>query len=108
MVTAKEEPEEPGLAPPDIERVVHTWVVDLESPSISIENPRKVTVLISSREVGSRSGNRSVAVVFEPGKGRVLHVLSHFGKQGSFLNEATIENLLVNFLLDGNVRIPDK
>ena len=67
-----------------------------------------MTVLISSGEVLSRSGNRAVAVVFAPGKGRVLHVVSHFGKQASYQDEATIQNLLVNFLLDGNVRVRGK
>ena len=32
--------------------------------------------------------------------GRVMHVLSHFGKQQSVADELALRNLLVNFLLE--------
>ena len=46
----------------------------------------------------------AVAVTFTVKKGRVIHVLSHFGEQSSSDNEATIENLLINFLLQVRIR----
>jgi phage terminase small subunit len=36
--------------------------------------------------------------------GIVLHVLSHFGKQGTKKDEFTLQNLLVNFLLEAQER----
>jgi hypothetical protein len=47
-------------------------------------------------------------VTFPVKKGRVVHVLSHFGTQTSSDNQATIENLLVNFLLQVRIRSTPK
>jgi hypothetical protein len=38
------------------------------------------------------------------GGGRVVHVLSHFGKQQSEQDEFTLQNLLLNFLIEANER----
>jgi hypothetical protein len=36
--------------------------------------------------------------------GRVLYVLSHFGKQVSAQDEYSLQNLLINFLIEANER----
>ncbi len=117
----------------DFEKVAHTWKIDNESPSIKIMDKSKVTVLIYSPDVGEKAGNNgsdAVAITFavnpksgssaggDPvasGKpieqdrakmsgGRVLHVMSHFGKQKKREDEFTIQNLLINFLVEANER----
>ena len=95
------------IAEPDIDLIRHEWKIDKESPSLDIKS-KKVEVLIVSPEVGRRTGDDAVALTFPVKKGRVLHVLSHFGKQNSAHNEATLENVLVNFLIEVNVRAQSK
>ena len=116
---------------PDFERIDHIWKIDNESPAIKIVNKSKVTVLIFSKDIGKASGDKgsdAVAVTFtvgpkgQPGTdpvgtgapieqdrtkmtgGRVLHVMSHFGKQKSQTDEYTIQNLLLNFLIEASER----
>lgn len=120
-----------GPESPDFERIDHTWKIDNESPGIRITNKSKVTVLLFSKDVGRVSGDKgsdAVAVTFVvspkgPGGadpvatgapieqdrakmtgGRVLHVMSHFGKQKSRTDEYTIQNLLLNFLIEASER----
>ncbi|MHC4935124.1 MAG: hypothetical protein ACYTGJ_02785 [Planctomycetota bacterium] len=88
---------------PDIDLIRHEWKIDKESPSLSIRS-KKVEVLVVSPDLKAQVGDDAVAVTFPVKKGRVLHVLSHFGKQSSSHNEATLENLLINFLIEVNVR----
>ncbi|RME83832.1 MAG: hypothetical protein D6785_06265, partial [Planctomycetota bacterium] len=107
-----------------LKKVKHNWKIDKESPSIKIKSPYKVTKLLVSPELGKKTGgNDSVAVTFavvprgkravtgrnygeisEMRGGRVLHVISHFGKQKSSDDEYTIQNLLVNFLIEAKQR----
>ncbi len=94
----------PGdIEDPDIRLIQHRWKIDKESPSLDIQS-KKVQVLIDSEELRDACGDGAVAVTFPVKKGRVIHVLSHFGKQSSSDNEATIENLLINFLLQVRIR----
>jgi len=115
----------------DFERIEHTWKIDKDSPAIKITSPAKVTTLIYSKDVGTASkSSDAVAVTFVvnpksggPGGGdpvatgapieqdrtkmtggRVLHVMSHFGKQKSTTDEYTIQNLLLNFLIEASER----
>ena len=88
---------------PDIRLIDHRWKIDKESPSLSIQS-KKVQVLVESEQLRQTCGEGAVAITFPVGRGRVLHVLSHFGKQSSSDNEATIENILVNFLLQVRIR----
>lgn len=95
------------IGDPDIRLVQHRWKIDKESPALDIRS-KKVLVLIDSQELEIACGEGAVAVTFPLKKGRVVHVLSHFGKQTSSDNEATIENLLVNFLLQVRIRSTPK
>lgn len=114
------------------DEIKHQWKIDLDSPKIKIVDPKKVLTLMMSKELGL---DESVAVTFSSGKGgevligtgkvqdnrkaeggRVMHVLSHFGKQKSESDEYTLQNLLVNFLIEaterfgfkGAVKLPGK
>ena len=82
------------------------------------EVSRIAVVLLGSGELFRKAdGDATVAVAFRPGSSRVppgervrqnvpgvvLSVLSHFGQQESRADEHSLENLLLNFLIDANV-----
>ncbi|MBT6541370.1 MAG: hypothetical protein HN940_06480 [Planctomycetes bacterium] len=94
---------DPEIEDPDIRLVDHRWKIDKESPALDIQS-KKVQVLVDSEDLRKLCGEGAVAITFPVKRGRVLHVLSHFGKQSSSENEATIENILVNFLLQVRIR----
>lgn len=102
------------------EEIKHQWQIDNESPKIKVLDDKEVVTLLVSPELGSLD---AVAICFASGKGgeieigtgripsaknlkggRVMHVLSHFGKQKSEKDEYSIQNLLVNFLIEATER----
>lgn len=103
-----ETPDSPAEQTPtedvEIALITHEWKIDNESPALNITS-NSVTVLITSEDLKKQSGEGAVAVTFNVGKGKILHVLSHFGHQDSAKNEATLENLLLNWLLEVHVRM---
>ncbi len=109
------------------------WKVDDKSPAIQILDSARVTVLLASQALAEDVGadQRAVAITFAPGEaasepargrrrrprtggrrkqddgpqgGIVVHVLSHFGKQGTKEDEFTLQNVLVNFLIETEER----
>jgi hypothetical protein len=108
------------VEPGKYEEINHNWKIDDESPSIKITNKRKVKVLLASEELATKNKvDRAVAVTFPVGGnddstgalplksqtgGRVLHVLSHFGKQKNQKDGHTLQNLLLNYLIQANER----
>lgn len=112
----------------ELDKVAHKWKIDKETRTIKVKDPSKVVTLLTSPDLAKSSqGDDAVAVTFEvtPGKsspkgiatapeisqdrrkmvgGRVLYVLSHFGKQDSQEDEFALQNLLVNFLVEANER----
>ncbi|MEM7264035.1 MAG: hypothetical protein AAF488_18765, partial [Planctomycetota bacterium] len=101
-----EDPEEQSeqFEDPVIDLVKHEWKIDNESNAIDVRS-KKVATLITSRDLRAKGASPAVAITFGHGRGKVLHVLSHFGKQSSSENEATIENLLINFLIEVKIRV---
>ncbi len=86
----------------------YKWKIDKDSPAIVVKNKRRVQILLASPELGRMAeGNDALAVTFSPGRsrlsGKVLHILSHFGKQTTRNSEYGIQNLLLNFLIDANL-----
>jgi hypothetical protein len=99
------------------DEIKHQWKIDTDSQKIKIVDPKKVTTLLDSKELNT---DNAVAVTFGSGNdkeppmigtgaaadmkkmqgGRVMHVLSHFGKQKSESDEYSLQNLLVNFLIE--------
>jgi hypothetical protein len=101
-------------------KIERNWKIDDDSPYIEVVNKQQVTVLMESDTL-AKEGNSAVAVTFLPAGagndsltaagrtdklvgGRVLHVLSHFGKQDSKDDEFALQNLLLNFLMEANKR----
>ncbi len=105
-----------SVEPGKYQEINQVWKIDDESPSIKIVNKRQVKVLLSSEELAKKNNvDKAVGITFPVGGrddlsgtvpesrqtgGRVLHVLSHFGKQGGH----TLQNLLLNYLIQANER----
>jgi len=117
-VTREEDGE--GLA-----KIERFWQIDDESPWIQIVAKTQVAVLMRSNDLSKDAGpeGNAVAITFLSGGargeaaartgalerirgGRVLHVLSHFGKQQSNEDEFALQNLLLNFLIEASRRAP--
>jgi hypothetical protein len=107
-----------------------SWKIDNDSPDLVVAKPEMVTVLIVSPQLGSSKewGGAPVAITFAYSAdggarqvpstaatggsgysgvpmsllkaGRVLHVMSHFGKQESGDDEFPLQNLIVNFMIE--------
>jgi hypothetical protein len=118
----------------DLDKVAHKWKIDKETRTIKVKDPAAVTVLLTSPELGKAAmGDDAVAVTWgvtptaskggsgnskkdvstgpvpeqdrkKMTGGRVLYVLSHFGKQDSQEDEFALQNLLINFLVEANER----
>lgn len=99
----------------------HKWHVDEDSPCFKVVDGKVVVTLLESEELGKiADGETAVAVTFRVGKGstkqatgakgggefviggggRVLHTMSHFGKQDSSQDGQALMNLILNFLVE--------
>ena len=111
---------------PELRKIRHNWQIDDESFDLTIKNRSRVVSLLGSSDVKPRSADDKkkpisiVALAFRPGSGKmasigvgkrktppgtpgvVVQVLSHFGKQHSDTDEFSLQNLLLNFLIDSN------
>ncbi len=111
---------------PELRKIRHNWQIDDESFDLTIKNRARVVSLLGSSDVKPRSADDKkkpisiVALAFRPGSGKassigvgkaktppgtpgvVVQVLSHFGKQHSDSDEFSLQNLLLNFLIDSN------
>lgn len=112
----------------DFGKIGHTWKIDKETRTIRIKDPARVTVLLVSPQLKDKAqGDEAVAVTVDvlpapaAGRrsapaptpsldrskmkgGRILYVLSHFGKQAATSDEYALQNLLINFLVEANER----
>ncbi|MDP6958195.1 MAG: hypothetical protein QF645_05210, partial [Planctomycetota bacterium] len=112
----------------ELKDVVHTWKIDKETRTIKIVDPKRVVTILTSPALEKYAqGDDAVAVTFAVGGkdgkrpgvasggriqqdsekmtgGRVLYVLSHFGKQKSTEDEYSLQNLLINFLIEAYER----
>jgi hypothetical protein len=104
-------------------RIDTEWKIDEDSPDIKVLK-KEVTILIMSPKLANKSNpDGAVAVTFGvssgnivttggekgpsyQGGGRVLHVMSHFGKQKSKVDEFALQNLILNFIIELNQRKP--
>ena len=111
---------------PELRKIRHNWQIDDESFDLTVKNRARVVALLGSSEVKPRNPEDKkkpisiVALAFRPGSGKtssigvgrskvppgtpgvVVQVLSHFGKQHSDTDEFSLQNLLLNFLIDSN------
>ena len=115
----------------DLDKIAHSWKIDKETRTIHVRDAARVVTLLTSPELQkTASGDDAVAVTFgvvptptgskksasvQTGAelshdrktmsgGRVVYVLSHFGKQESTSDEHSLQNLLLNFLVEANER----
>ncbi len=117
----------------DLDKIDHSWKIDKETRTIHVRDPRVVILLTSPELQKTAKGDDAVAITFavSPGAatpggagkkaavatgtelsqdrhamtgGRVLYTLSHFGKQESTSDEYSLQNLLINFLVEANER----
>jgi hypothetical protein len=110
------EADAPEKGPPV--RIKHTWTIDNESFYLKVADKARVLTILTSNAVSKATeGDGAVAVAFRPGAGPlpgargapkgssgvVVAVLSHFGKQSSKEDELSIQNLLLNFLIEANI-----
>lgn len=105
--------------------ITREWVIDDDSPLIDVTGGQNVVLLMTSEDLKKEGGPAAdaVALTFLPsapqtekfageghpeklGGGRVVHVLSHFGKQNSQVDEFALQNLLLNFVLEAHRRFP--
>jgi hypothetical protein len=121
------------LTSDDLDKIAHAWKIDKETRTIHVRDAARVVTLLTSPELQkTASGDDAVAITFGvvptptgsgPKKassvatgaevshdrktmsgGRVVYVLSHFGKQESTSDEHSLQNLLLNFLVEANER----
>jgi hypothetical protein len=107
-----------------VERSIeHGWQIDDQSYAINID-PAKVVVLVETPDLQNSGLSTAVAVTFNVGPGapspvatggvyedfpsqkggKVLHVLSHFSKQKNKQDGYTLQNMLLNFLIEAKDR----
>ena len=77
------------------------WWLEEGSFPIQVVDAGKVQVLIDSSEMKKRYGEGAVAVAFDYGQGKVLHVCSHFYQVSTDVKtHYSMTQLIVNFLLE--------
>lgn len=64
------------------------WWLEASSYPITVLDPERVRVLITSRELGEKYGETPVAVWFRWGEGDVFHMISHYYLQRTELRTA--------------------
>ena len=94
------------------------WWLEASSYPISVVDEERVEVLITSRELGEKYGERPVAVWFRWGEGDVFHMISHYylqrteertarhrGKAGAYFAEKGVRPVVRD---DGRRRRPQR
>lgn len=64
------------------------WWLEASSYPITIVDPDRVEVLITSKELETQWGEAAVAVLFRHGEGEVFHMISHYFLQRTELRDA--------------------
>ena len=81
-----------------IKRPCGNWKIDDESPRVILGQATPLLVSeILKKEAGS---NDTLALTFKARLGRVLHVVSHFGRQQNREDEFILTNMLLNFIME--------
>ena len=80
------------------------WWLETEAYLCAVKGKHKR--LVESRQLAARyHGNKNIAVLLEPGKGRVLHALSHgWLQRGREDDIAVTQRLMLNFLTEKSVQ----
>ena len=80
------------------------WWLETEAYLFAVKGKHKR--LVESRQLAARyHGNKNIAVLLEPGKGRVLHALSHGWLQSGREDDmAVMQRLMLNFLTEKSIQ----
>ncbi len=79
------------------------WWLEGSSYPIRVLNKEQVRVLITSRELGEKYGEEPVAVVFNFGKGEVVHMISHYFLQRAEFRNARHQRSAASYAADKGV-----
>ncbi len=82
------------------------WWLEGSSYPITILDPGRVQVLITSRELGEKYGETPVAVWFRWGEGDVFHMISHYYLQRTELRTARHQQAAVSYFAEKEVDLP--
>ncbi|HOO49663.1 MAG TPA: hypothetical protein PLK94_00080 [Alphaproteobacteria bacterium] len=84
------------------------WWLEGSSYPIEVLDKEKVTVLISSGEMGEKYGESPIAIKFSHGKGEVFHIVSHYYLQRSELRSAKDKDSAKNYFSDMDCLLNDE
>jgi hypothetical protein len=77
------------------------WWLEARTLDVRVKDPQAVTVLIESPELHRNyRASPAVAVTFQHGRGRVLHVLGHYDQEaGNLAGVVAVQRIALNFVL---------
>ena len=80
------------------------WWIESEGYLFKVKG--RHTLLVESRALAARTrGNKNVVVVVEPGKGRVVHALTHgYLQRGREDDVSVMQRLILNVLLEKSLQ----
>ena len=82
------------------------WLEGSSYP-IRVVDPTRVRVLIGSRELAKRHGERAVAVWFRHGEGEVFHMISHYYLQRTELRTARHRRPATDYFYEKGMAVPE-
>ena len=82
------------------------WWLEGSSYPITILDPERVQVLITSRELGEKYGETPVAVWFRWGEGDVFHMISHYYLQRTELRTARHQQAATAYFAEKDIDLP--
>ena len=83
------------------------WWLEGSSYPIHVVDRERVKVLIGSRELGRRHGERAVAVWFRHGEGEVFHMISHYYLQRTELRTVRHRRPAAEYFAEKGMAVPD-
>lgn len=84
------------------------WWLEASSYPIRVVDRERVKVLIASRELGNRHGERAVAVLFHHGEGEVFHMISHYYLQRTELRSDRHRRPAVEYFSEKGMTVPNE
>ena len=81
------------------------WWLEGSSYPITVLDPQRVQVLISSKELGEKHGEEAVAVVFPYGRGEVFHMISHYYLQRTELRNDRHQQTAASYASEKGVSV---
>ena len=83
------------------------WWLEQNSYPIQVLNKENVKVLIQSKEMNVKYGNSAVVVLFDHGKGQILHMTTHYYQQKTELKTDRHKKTAKEFALEEMNLLPE-